>query len=129
MLIVDDERSVRETLRLLLERRGYRVFVAENGPEGVAIAAVEAVDGAMVDVHMLGMDGVLVCRALRTQALAAGRDLAVWMMSGARSSEVVKAAAEAGAITVLGKPFDLQRLFQMLEQHFNPAKPSGPPPA
>ncbi len=126
LLIVDDERSVRETLRLLLERRGYRVLVAENGPAGIALAATEVIDGAMVDVHMLGMDGVLVCRALRNRAMASGRDLPVWLMSGARSSEVIKSGTEAGAIAVLGKPFNLAQLFAMLAERFHPA--AAPPP-
>ena len=132
LLIVDDERSVRETLRLLLERRGYRVLVAESGPSGIAIAAAELIDGAMVDVHMLGMDGVVVCRELRAQASAAGRDLPVWLMSGARSSDVIKAGTEAGAAAVLGKPFNLAQLFAMLGERFLPPAASAPvasPPA
>lgn len=131
LLIVDDERSVRETLRLLLERRGYRVLVAESGPSGIALAASERVDGAMVDVHMLGMDGVVVCRELRAQAAAAGRDLPVWLMSGARSSDVIKAGTEAGAAAVLGKPFNLAQLFAMLGERFQPAAsaPVVAPPA
>jgi CheY-like chemotaxis protein len=119
LLIVDDERSVRETLRLLLERRGYQVLVAENGPAGVALAAGQPIDGAMVDVHMFGMDGVAVCRALRAQAAGAGRDLAVWLMSGARSAEVIEAGTQAGACAVLGKPFNLPQLYEMLERRLN----------
>jgi DNA-binding response OmpR family regulator len=127
LLIVDDERSVRETLRLLLERRGYHVLVADNGAAGVALAAAQVIDGAMVDVHMFGMDGVAVCRALRAQASGAGRDLAVWLMSGARSADVIKAGTEAGARAVLGKPFNLAQLYGMLEQHFSPPAPAAPP--
>jgi DNA-binding response OmpR family regulator len=127
LLIVDDERSVRETLRLLLERRGYHVLVADNGAAGVALAVGQSIDGAMVDVHMFGMDGVAVCRALREQAAGAGRDLAVWLMSGARSSEVIKAGTEAGACAVLGKPFNLQQLYELLEQRFNPPAALPPP--
>lgn len=120
LLVIDDERSVRETLRLLLERRDYRVLVAETGAAGLALAAEHAVDGAMVDVHMPGVDGVTVCRTLRAQAGAAGRPLTVWLMSGARSTEVIKAGTEAGAAAVLGKPFNLTQLFEMLGRHFNP---------
>ncbi|MBL9199587.1 MAG: response regulator [Opitutaceae bacterium] len=127
LLVIDDERSVRETLRLLLERRDYRVLVAENGAAGLALAATNVVDGAMVDVHMPGVDGVTVCRTLRAQAEAAGRPLAVWLMSGARSAEVIKAGTEAGAAAVLGKPFNLPQLFDMLGRHFNPPAPEGAP--
>ncbi len=126
LLIVDDEKSVRETLRLLLERRGFQIHTADNGAAGLALAAAHVVDGAMVDVHMHGMDGVTLCRALREQAAASGRDLAVWLMSGARSSDVIKAGAEAGARAVLGKPFNLAQLYEMLESQLNPpAVPRG----
>lgn len=120
LLIVDDERSVRDTLQLLLERRGYHVLTADSGAAGLALSAAHAIDGAMVDVHMFGMDGVTVCRALRVQAAAGGRDLAVWLMSGARSAEVIKAGQDAGARAVLGKPFNLAQLYEMLGNHFNP---------
>lgn len=133
LLVIDDERSVRETLRLLLERRDYRVLVAENGAAGLALAAQHVVDGAMVDVHMPGVDGVTVCRTLRAQAAAAGRSFPVWLMSGARSAEVIKAGTEAGAAEVLGKPFNLPQLFEMLGRHFQPqpsaSAPSEPPAA
>lgn len=128
MLVIDDERSVRETLRLLLDRRGYRVLVADNGPAGLELAAANRVDGAMVDIHMLGMDGVTVCRELRAQAAAAGRDFPVWLMSGARTSDVIKAGLAAGAAAVLGKPFNLQQLFELIGNHFNPPPASVPPP-
>ncbi|MDP3070543.1 MAG: response regulator [Opitutaceae bacterium] len=120
LLVVDDERSVRETLRLLLDRRGYRVLVADKGADALALAASNRVDGAMVDVHMLGVDGVTLCRALRMQAQAAGGEFPVWLMSGARSTDVIKAGLAAGAIEVIGKPFDLAQLFAMLEAYFNP---------
>lgn len=128
LLVVDDERSVRETLRLLLDRRGYRVLVADNGVDALALAATHRVDGAMVDVHMLGVDGVTVCRTLRAQAAAAGHEFPVWLMSGARSTDVIKAGLAAGAVEVIGKPFNLAQLFAMLGAHFNPT-PVGPGPA
>src|ERR1051325_10903764 len=106
LLIVDDDTSVRDSLRFLLERRGYDVTAAEHGAKALSLAAEQPVDAALVDVHMPGMDGIAVFRALHTQAAETGRAISVWMMSGARTSETAKAAAEAGALEVLPKPFD-----------------------
>jgi CheY-like chemotaxis protein len=118
LLVVDDNRSVRESLKFLLLRRGYAVLVAENGPEAIATAQQHVIDGALVDVNMPGMNGVEVCRILREHATAAGRPIAVWMMTGARTPEVLKLAKEAGALDLLGKPFDLHALYRRFEDQF-----------
>jgi CheY-like chemotaxis protein len=118
LLVVDDNRSVRESLKFLLLRRGYAVLVAENGPEAIATAQQHVIDGALVDVNMPGMNGVEVCRILREHAAAAGRPIAVWMMTGARTPEVLKLAKEAGALDLLGKPFDLHALYRRFEDQF-----------
>lgn len=123
VLVIDDNNSVRDSLRFLFERRGYKVTVAANGIEGIALAAKESFDCAMVDVNMPGLNGIEVCRRLREQAAAAGRSLAVWMMTGARTPELSKRAVEAGAVTLLGKPFDLPELFRRIEEHLSASAP------
>jgi CheY-like chemotaxis protein len=133
LLVVDDEKSVRECLRMLAERRGYTVVVAENGSVAINLAAQHPIDAALVDVHMPGMHGVAVCRALHTQAAANGRTIAVWMMTGARTTDLVRSAADAGAREVLGKPFNNAELFKRFDDYFNgvpltPAKGAPSPP-
>jgi DNA-binding response OmpR family regulator len=118
ILLIDDDKSVRDSLCFLLERRGYKVLVAESGPRGIELAATSPVDGALVDVHMPGMNGITACRALRDQAQQAGRTIAIWMMTGARTTEIVKAAAEAGALMVLAKPFNYAELFGNFDAQF-----------
>lgn len=123
LLVIDDNKSVRESLRFLLLRRGYCVFDAEDGRAGIAMAAQHAIDGALVDVNMPGMNGVAVCRALCEQAAAAGRNVAIWLMTGARTNEVAKAAVEAGALMLLQKPFDIPDLLRRIEEEIG-----APPP-
>ncbi len=118
MLIVDDEKAVRDSLRFLLEREGYRVVVASDGVEAITAGAQQPIDGAMVDVHMPVMNGIEVCRALQQQAAQAGRTIAVWMMSGARTARTAQAATDAGALALLGKPFDYKALLARFESHF-----------
>jgi two-component system chemotaxis response regulator CheY len=121
LLVIDDDPSVREVMRLLLEHRGYEVIVADSGAAGLARATERNVDGALIDVHMTGMNGIEVCRILREQAAAAGRKLPVWIMTGARSAPIIKAAAEAGALVVLSKPFSHGELYQRIEAELGPA--------
>lgn len=70
------------------------MLTAEGGPEGIAMAKGEQVDGALIDVNMPGMNGITVCRELRAQAVLTGRPLPIWMMTGARTPEVAKSAVE-----------------------------------
>jgi CheY-like chemotaxis protein len=126
LLVVDDNSSVRESLRFLFRRRGYEVLTAESGAEAIALAAQHLVHGAIVDVNMPGMNGVDLCHSLHEQAAAAGRAIAVWMMTGASTPEMTKRAEIAGALGVLGKPFDFDELFQQLDSKLGP--PSGGEP-
>ncbi len=128
LLVIDDNKSVRESLRFLLERRGYLVLTAENGPDGIATAAQHSIDGAMVDVNMPGMNGLMVCRVLAERAEEEGRPLPIWMMTGARTPELSKSALEAGALVLLAKPFDLADLFQRFEEALGPVEPPQPEP-
>jgi CheY-like chemotaxis protein len=126
LLIVDDNKSVRDSLRMLLERRGYVALVAENGPEAVALATEHHIDGAMIDVNMPGMNGLALCRMLRTRASEVGCNLPVWMMTGARTNELEQASIESGALMLLAKPFNYAELFQRFEERLGPA-PSAIP--
>jgi DNA-binding response OmpR family regulator len=118
-LVVDDNESVRESLKFLLIRRGYEVFVAEDGYEAIRLAGLHTIDAAMVDVNMPGMNGVDVCRALRQRASAAGKEIAIWLMTGGRSPELVTMARDAGALDLLAKPFDLAALYRRFDAQFN----------
>jgi CheY-like chemotaxis protein len=126
LLVIDDNKSVRDSLRFLLLRRGYAVLTAESGPEGLALAAQTPVQGALIDVNMPGMNGVDVCRALKEQSTAQQRSVAVWMMTGARTPELQKLVTDAGALALLGKPFDFPDLFQRFDEVLGPQEP--PPP-
>ncbi len=111
-------------MRFLLMRRGYSVLDADNGPKGIELAAKHEVAAALIDVNMPGMNGVEVCRALCEQAAAAGREIAIWLMTGARTAEVAQLALEAGALVLLQKPFDIPDLFRRIEERIGPAPPT-----
>lgn len=123
LLVIDDDSMVRESLRFILRRRGYQVIVAENGPAGLAAARGNPVDGVLLDYHMPVMNGAVVCRALTAYGAERGRPLPVWMMTGARTGALAKATAEAGAIVLFSKPFDLLELHRYLDEHFSATAP------
>ena len=125
VLIIDDNKSVRELLSFLLDRRGYVVLTADDGPSGLALATQQPIAGALIDVNIPGMSGNEVCRALKEQATKEGRTIAVWLMTGAPTTEGEKAALESGALMLLAKPFDVPELLQRIETAIGPAAELG----
>ncbi len=93
VLYIDDDPGIRRLAARALERRGYRVTVAETGTEGVAIAAAEPFDLIAVDHYMPGMDGLETLRHLR--ALAAPPP--VVYVTGSEEGRIAVAALKAGA--------------------------------
>lgn len=126
LLVVDDNKSVRDALRYVIERRGYSASLAESGPAALAVFEQQEIAGALIDVNMPGMNGLEVCRLLVAQAAAKRRPLAVWMITGARTPELLKKSVEAGAVTLLGKPFNVPELFQQFDEKIGP--PEAIPP-
>ncbi len=105
ILVVDDEQSYRDALRVALEREGFRVEVAADGAE--AIARFDAVRPALVllDVMLPRISGIDVCRELRT------RSQVPIIMVTARNSEIdAVVGLEVGADDYVTKPFRLREL-------------------
>jgi two-component system, OmpR family, response regulator MprA len=107
ILVVDDERAVRESLRRALELEGYEIELAENG--GDALARLEAEpepDAVVLDVLMPGVDGLEVCRTIRRR----GSRLPVLMLTARTQVEDRVEGLDAGADDYLTKPFALEEL-------------------
>ncbi|MEE8621998.1 MAG: PAS domain S-box protein [Syntrophobacteria bacterium] len=68
ILVIDDEASTRDLLKVSLESDGYTVFVAENGPKGLEIFARELPSVVLTDIKMPGMDGIEVLRRVKKQS-------------------------------------------------------------
>ena len=108
ILVVDDERAVRESLRRALELEGYTVELAEDGRQALERLEEEAQpDAVILDVLMPGMDGLEVCRTLRSQ----GSRLPVLMLTARTQVEDRVEGLDAGADDYLTKPFALEELF------------------
>jgi two-component system response regulator MprA len=107
ILVVDDERAVRDSLRRALELQGYEVDLAADGAE--ALAQLESngqPDAVVLDILMPGMDGLEVCRRIREQ----GSEVPVLMLTARDAVGDRVAGLDAGADDYLVKPFALEEL-------------------
>jgi two-component system response regulator MprA len=111
ILVVDDERAVRESLQRALELEGYRVELAGDGEEALErLASASPPDAAILDVLMPGIDGLELCRRLR----ASGNALPVLMLTARSEVDSRVAGLDAGADDYLPKPFALAELLARL---------------
>ena len=111
ILVVDDERAVRESLRRALELEGYQVELAEDGERALEqVASTSAPDAVILDVLMPGIDGLEVCRRLRAQDNA----VPVLMLTARSEVDSRVAGLDAGADDYLPKPFALAELLARL---------------
>lgn len=108
LLIIDDERGIRNTLREILADEGYEVEVAENGKQGLEMAQAKAYDLIFSDIKMPEMDGMEVLAALKNADEPA--DCPVVMITGHGDIETAVQALKAGAYDFLVKPLDLNRI-------------------
>jgi two-component system response regulator MprA len=110
VLVVDDDRAVRESLRRSLEFNGYQVALAGDGAEALASIAGQAPDALVIDVMMPRLDGIETTRALRT----AGNDLPILVLTARDSVGDRVEGLDAGADDYLTKPFALEELLARL---------------
>ena len=107
ILVVDDERAVRDSLRRALELEGYAVELAGDGEEALErLSSNGDPDAVILDVLMPGMDGLEVCRRLRRE----GNHIPVLMLTARAEVENRVAGLDAGADDYVTKPFALDEL-------------------
>jgi two-component system nitrogen regulation response regulator NtrX len=106
ILIIDDEKAIRNTLREILEYEGYQVEEAGNGEEGVQRIEAEDFDVVLCDVKMPKMDGM----AVLSKVKEIDEDLPVVMISGHGNVEMAVEATKKGAYDFIVKPPDLNKL-------------------
>ena len=109
ILVVDDERTVRNIAALLLQRHGYRTLQADSGMEAISICEEEKVDLVLSDVRMPGMDGIRLGNELR----ARHAELPVVFMSGYIPEECASSLSRS---SVLSKPFTPVGLLEVVRR-------------
>jgi DNA-binding NtrC family response regulator len=106
VLVVDDEKNIRRTLRQTLEGAGYGVLEAESAEQALEVLQAEPVDVAVFDIRLPGMDGI----TLLGKARELRRDLPVIVISGHAETDDVVEAIKRGAIDFFPKPVDRDRV-------------------
>ncbi|MBP5550280.1 MAG: sigma-54-dependent Fis family transcriptional regulator [Bacteroidales bacterium] len=106
ILIVDDERAIRNSLKEILMDEGYEADVAEDGPSALEAASKERYDVIFCDIKMPGMEGTEVLEKLVEE----GIDSAVVMISGHGDIQTAVECIKKGAFDFIQKPLDLNRI-------------------
>ena len=111
ILVVDDERAIRNTLKDILEFEGYTIDLAENGKVGLEKAIANTYDLIYTDIKMPEMDGLEMLQAYRQAVKENGAEESpVVMISGHGTVETAVDALKNGAFDFIVKPLDLNRL-------------------
>ena len=106
ILIVDDERAIRNSLKEIFEMEGYEVETAENGASACEMAEKEKYDAMLCDIRMPGMDGIEVL----TKLISDGVETPIIMISGHADITTAVECIKKGAFDFIEKPLDLNRI-------------------
>ncbi|CAM5677783.1 response regulator transcription factor [Kitasatospora aureofaciens] len=123
VLIAEDDRAIRDSLTRALTLEGYRVRIAADGTQTLAVLAEQRPDVLVLDVMMPAPDGLEVCRRLR----AAGDRTPVLMLTARVEVPDRIAGLDAGADDYLVKPFDVDELFARLRALLRRNPPADTP--
>ncbi len=106
ILVVDDELSMRQFLKILLEKEGYEIALAADGPEALSLAREREFDLAISDIRMPGMNGLELLAELKNER----PDLPVIMITAFASPEDAVTAMKNGAFDYITKPFNVEEI-------------------
>jgi len=123
VLVVDDDRAVRDALRRALTLGGYEVQTAEGGAEAIERVAQDLPDAVVLDIGMPDVDGLEVCRRLRLL----GNRVPILMLTARVEISDRVAGLDAGADDYLVKPFDVDELKARLRALLRRSGPQGDP--
>jgi two-component system response regulator AtoC len=115
ILIIDDERPIRETLEMFLREKGYEVVTSEDGEGGLEAVRNERPEIVILDIRLPGMDGLEVLRRIRE----AGEDIHVIMITAYHDAETTKQAMKLGAYEYIHKPLDADEFEVAIERAVN----------
>ncbi|MGA2625047.1 MAG: sigma-54 dependent transcriptional regulator [Bacteroidota bacterium] len=106
ILVVDDEKSIRDSIKMILEYEKYGVAFAENGDRALTVARERPIDAILLDIKMPGMDGIEVLKEMRNKH----PEIPVVMISGHGTIDTAVEATKLGAFDYLSKPLDREKL-------------------
>ncbi|WP_018150610.1 response regulator [Leeia oryzae] len=114
ILTVDDSASIRQMVAFTLKSAGYAVLEAADGNAGLSTAKSSSIDLILTDQNMPGMDGLTLIKALR--ALPQYRSTPILMLTTEAGDAMKQQGRAAGATGWLVKPFDPQKLLEVVKK-------------
>ncbi|HWO94238.1 MAG TPA: response regulator, partial [Dehalococcoidia bacterium] len=105
VLVVEDDETLRESLRYTLSRDGYEVVAAADGPAGLRVAREDEPDLVILDLMLPGLDGLEVCRQIRRSS-----QVPILMLTAKREEVDRVVGLEIGADDYVAKPFSMREL-------------------
>lgn len=126
VLIIDDDYTLTEMLKLTMPQQGFEVLTANSGPEGIETASESQPDVIVLDLMMPDMDGWQVCRKIRSFS-----QVPILVVSAIVDAQQVMRALDEGADDYLVKPIVpgvlISRLKRLVRQAYNNRKSNEPP--
>ncbi|MFW5719069.1 MAG: sigma-54-dependent transcriptional regulator, partial [Halanaerobium sp.] len=114
VLIVDDEKNIRLTLKTALSKAGYEVETAVNGEDGLAKLKEDEIPVVLLDMKMPGMDGIQFLKEVTEKDI----ETKVIMITGYGSVETAVETLKLGAVDYLRKPFKPEEIISIVEDVF-----------
>lgn len=121
ILVVDDNRDILENIRDYFSLRGWNVDDASTGPDALERIRSKTYDLIVLDVGLPGLDGIMLCRMIRTEGIAAP----VIMLTARDTVDDRVEGLEAGADDYVVKPFSLRELAARVEARLRSHVPTG----
>ena len=112
ILVVEDEESLRDALKLNLELEGYEVTTVDNGPDVLKVVKNEYFDLIILDIMLPDMDGITVCETIRMQH----NEVPIMFLSARNSSADKVEGLKKGGDDYLTKPFNLEELLLRVDK-------------
>ncbi len=109
ILIIDDDKSIIELVKVNLEMQGHSIFIANDALTGIAIAQQEEPDLIILDLMMPGVDGFTTCQRIRQQENT--KNIPILMLTALSRTDDKVSGFNAGADDYLTKPFELPELY------------------
>ncbi len=114
VLVVDDQWSLQELVRIVLTAAGFRVTLAHDGTTGLSLAIAERPDLVLVNLQLPNREAVELLRGLREESLTA--DIPAVLLTTDTAGELFSAALRAGVATYLQRPVHASTLLQKLDR-------------
>jgi len=118
ILVIDDERGMREGCRRILEPENYQVLLAENGTQGLELARSESIAMALIDLKLPDIDGLTVLKEIRK----IDHEIIPIIISGHGTVEAAVECMKAGAFDFITKPFTPDQLLSVIDKALSQRK-------